>query len=90
MDNQDMTDRYLEEFRKLLGELARIAQEHPDMIDELTKMMGLSASLMVSNRPDVADDFQTAVQDAQAFLKACQSGEIDPESFIYPDEASED
>ncbi len=82
MENQDKIDQYLEEHRKLLNDLARIAKDHPERMDELRQMMLLSASLMRSDRSEIVENFQDTAKDAEAFLKACQTGEINPEDFI--------
>ncbi len=89
MKNKDKIDQYLEEHRKLLSDLAKLAVDHPEMIDELRKMMRLSSSFMSSDGLEAIEGFNDTVKDATAFLKSCQIGEINPENFIIKDEGAE-
>ena len=88
MENQDKIDQYLEEHRKLLNDLARWAINYPDMLDELRGAMMASLALMGNYEP--VEGFHDIVKDAEAFIKSCQTGDINPENFIINNKEADD
>ncbi len=90
MDNTDNNDQELydndKEYLKLLSELSSFVTEHPEIISSLRDAIKTSASLMVSNIPEAVSDFRELAEEADSFLRSCQSGEINPESFIIKDD----
>ncbi|MFO7885090.1 MAG: hypothetical protein R6U68_09720 [Desulfobacteraceae bacterium] len=82
MHEEELKAKYLEEYQSTLKEFARMAVSQPNMIDQLRVALKASASAMISNVPEAVTEFQQLAEEIDAFLNACQSGEIDPNKFI--------
>ena len=78
MKPDEMNEDELIVYKSALKEFARMAAEYPDMIDNLRANLKFSAATLITNRPNVKTDFGKAVDEMDSFLKACQTGEVDP------------
>ncbi|MBM3263519.1 MAG: hypothetical protein FJY97_08875 [candidate division Zixibacteria bacterium] len=81
--------QYLEEYKKVLSNLAAIASEHPEMIGMLRAALKQNASLTITDSPGVVAEMQQLTDKVDAFLAACQSGEVRPEDFILEEDKPE-
>ena len=72
--------QYQQEYQAMLSIYAQIAAQHPEMIEVLREAIGTSADLIISNRSETIKEFRRLGKELDAFLAACQSGEIDPKS----------
>jgi hypothetical protein len=85
MQNQDYDvehdERYIAEYQKTLQSYANLVTNHPEIIDQLRDVLKTSARSMVSNHPKAITDFEKMVEELDAFLIACKTGEIDPKQF---------
>lgn len=86
MTNPDHTpehdEAYLAEYRQMLQSYARLVVEHPESVEQVRAALQTSARLMISNRPEAIAHFNQLVQEIDAFLTACQTGEIEPKQFV--------
>ncbi len=71
-----------EDYRAMMKAYARMAADHPERIDNIRSMLKFSAEMMISNRPEVVDQFREAVKELDAFLNACKNGEIEPRKLL--------
>ncbi len=54
-----------------------MAADSPDMIDQLTAALKRGTAMMKSNRPEAISEFRKAAEEVDAFLHACQTGDLD-------------
>ncbi|MBM9537113.1 hypothetical protein [Desulfobulbus alkaliphilus] len=78
---EEHDDRYIKEYKKMIKEYARMAADNPDMIEEMRASLKASASLIISNKPEAVSKFREIVNELDAFLHACQTGEVDPRAL---------
>jgi len=71
-------ERYLKEYNRMIKEWAKMAADYPDMTDQLRAALKASSAMMESNRPEAKSEFRKVAEEVDAFLNACQTGEIDP------------
>ncbi|MBF0552030.1 MAG: hypothetical protein HQK60_16035 [Deltaproteobacteria bacterium] len=71
-------ERYIKEYQMMIKDYARMAANYPDMTDQLRTALKASAAMMISNSPEAISEFRKLAEDVDAFLHACQTGEIDP------------
>lgn len=71
-------ERYIKEYQMMIKEYAKIAADYPDMTDHLRAALKASAAMMMSNRRETISEFCKVAEEVDAFLQACQTGEIDP------------
>ncbi|MEM7028862.1 MAG: hypothetical protein AAF629_04670 [Chloroflexota bacterium] len=83
----DAIEKYLDQYRKTLSEIASLITKNPDAIDSLRENLTLSASLLQTNKPGLKDDFADAVSQIDDFLAAVQKGEVDPKDYIADQDA---
>jgi len=85
MTNEEMNENdeeYVREYKKMLGGYAKLAAEHPEMIGELRAALEASAAMMISDRPEAVIEFRKLAEEVDAFLHACQTGEVDPQAVL--------
>lgn len=70
-----------EEYEEAMAQLSGLIVNHPERIDEIRESLAFSAKYMVSSPEDKAG-FQSLVEDMDAFLSACKTGELDPQEFL--------
>jgi len=80
MDEAD--EAYVKEYKKTLKEYARMAANYPDMIGQLRAALAASAAMMMSNRPEAVSEFRGLAKEVDAFLHACETGEVNPKCFL--------
>lgn len=73
---------YLKEYKEMIKGFAKMAANYPEMTDQLRVALKTSASLMISNRPDSISEFRKLAEEVDAFLQACQTGEIEPSRLV--------
>jgi len=66
----------------MLSVYAKMAAEHPELIDAYREALKTSSTLMLSNCPELINEFRRLAGDLDAFLMACKTGEIVPQDFI--------
>jgi hypothetical protein len=82
MQPDEMDDQEMIEYKAVLKKFARMAADHPEMIDNIRASLKFCASAMITNRPETKVEFGKAVEEMDSFLNACQTGEVDPHAFI--------
>jgi len=73
---------YVQEYKKMIREYARMAANFPDMIGQLRTALKTSAAMMMSNRPEAISEIRGLAKEVDAFLHACETGEVDPRSLL--------
>ncbi len=82
MPPEEHDARYLQEYKKMIKEYARMAADNPDMIEQMRVSLKASAALIISNKPETVSEFREVVNEVDAFLHACQTGEVDPRELL--------
>ncbi len=82
MQDKESDAEHLKEYKLTLKKFAIMAADYPNMIGQLRVALKASASAMISNRPETVSEFQRLAEEIDAFLSACQTGEVDPHAFI--------
>ena len=79
----DQTDEaYLREYKKIIRVCARIAADSPDMVGQMRVALETSAALMTSNKPELTSEFRETAKELDAFLRACETGTVNPRSLL--------
>ncbi len=84
MKGEEMTEndeQYLKEYKKMLKEYAKMAADYPEMTGQMRAALETSAAMMMSNHPEAISEFRKVVKELDAFLQACQTGEVDPNTL---------
>jgi hypothetical protein len=68
-------------FTNMLKEYAKMAADYPEMTGQLRAALEASAAMMMSNNPEAVSEFRKVAKEVDAFLHACQTGEIDPRTL---------
>ncbi len=82
MHEKDSDAEYLKRYKSMLRGFAEMAASDPDIVGQLKDVLKISATAMISNRPDSVSEFQRLAEEVDSFLSACQTGEVDPHSFV--------
>jgi hypothetical protein len=77
----EKNEEYINEYKNMIKEYARMAADHPDMIGQLRAALEASSAMMFSNSPEAVSEFRKMVKEVDAFLQACQTGEVDPQTL---------
>lgn len=75
-------EAYVQEYKKLLREIAAMAAKHLGMVGQLRGALEVSAAMMMSNSPEAVTEFRELAKEVDAFLHACETGEVDPRSLL--------
>ena len=79
----DNDERFLEEYRKVFQDYARLDTDYQEMVDPLREALKTSATLIMSSNPETVETFRNMVKEIDAFLAACQTGDVTPERFVF-------
>ncbi|MFH1115816.1 MAG: hypothetical protein V1792_18050 [Pseudomonadota bacterium] len=90
MEDETPDELEIREYKLLFRDYARMAVKYPDAIDSLRDWLKQSAALMISNREETVIHFRKLAEEVDAFLAACQTGEIDPHRFLEETEDVDD
>ncbi|MFH0825263.1 MAG: hypothetical protein V2B18_21130 [Pseudomonadota bacterium] len=82
MATETPEEREARQYKQLLRDYGRLAADNPDMIGEMRESLKFSAAFIISNRQETVIQFRKLVGELDAFLAACQTGEIDLERFL--------
>jgi len=82
MPMEQADEAYVQEYKKMIREYAGMAANHPDMLGQLRAALEASAAMMMSNRPEAISEFRELAKEVDAFLHACETGEVDPRSLL--------
>ena len=74
-------EKYMKEYKNMLKEYAKMAADYPEMTGQLRAALEASAAMMMSNNPEAVTEFRKVAKEVDAFLQACQTGEIDPRTL---------
>lgn len=82
MPTEEKGEAYVQEYKKMIGEYARMAADHPEMLGQLRAALQASGAMMMSNRPEAVSTFRELVKEVDAFLHAFETGEVNPQSLL--------
>lgn len=74
-------EKYMKEYKNMLKEYARMAADYPEMVGQMRTALEASAAMMMSNNPEAVSECRKVVKEVDAFLQACQTGEVDPQTL---------
>lgn len=74
-------ENYMKEYKNMLKEYAKMAADYPEMTGQLRAALEASAAMMMSNNPEAVSEFRKVAKEVDAFLHACQTGEVDPQTL---------